>query len=130
MGTEGIVENGGVGWTCQRCIGDRYLTSLNILQGDLYSISFARQLNHQDHPPDPLLVRCIACALLDHDSHDLLMGIPKQFLLPVIDTFRYLVQLLVPAGSFALVFPCTILVYHLWHNIYPSCCPWCPRVLG
>ena len=30
---EGIVENGGVGRTCWRCIGDRYLTSVRISEG-------------------------------------------------------------------------------------------------
>ena len=75
------------------------------------------------HLPDSLLVRCIACTLLDHDSHDLLMGIPKQFLLLAINTSRYLVQLFVPAGSFALAFPHTILAYRLWHNFYAFLLP-------
>ena len=26
LGTEGIAEDGGVGWTCWRSIGDQYLT--------------------------------------------------------------------------------------------------------
>ena len=85
--------------------------------------NIVQRLNHWDHLPDFLLMRCIACALLDHDSHGLLMGILKQFLLPAIDTFRYLVQLLVPAGSFALVFPHTILAYRLWYSIYAFLLP-------
>ena len=52
-----------------------------------------QRLNHQDCLPDSLLVRCVACALSDHDSHDLLLDILKQSLLLAIDTFRYLVQL-------------------------------------
>ena len=99
------------------------LNSLSILQGDLYSISFTQQLNHWGRLPDSLLVHCVACALLDHDSHDLLMGIPKQSLLLAINTSRYLVQLLVPVGLFALVVPRTILVYRLWHNIYAFLLP-------
>ena len=86
--------------------------------GDLYSISFTQRLNHRDRLPDFLLMHCVSCSLLDHDSHGLLMGIPKQFLLPAINTFWYLVQLLVPVGSFTLAFPHTILAYHLWHSIY------------
>ena len=101
----------------------RDLNSLSILQGDLYSISFMQRLNHWGRLPDPLLVHCIACALLDHDSHDLLLDILKQSLLPVIDTSRYLVQLLVPVGLFTLAVPRTILTYRLWHNIYAFLLP-------
>ena len=28
MGRKGVAEDDGVGWTCQRSIGDRYLTGL------------------------------------------------------------------------------------------------------
>ena len=98
-------------------------SSLSILQGNLYSILFAWQLNHWDHLPDFLLMCSIACALSDHDSHDLLLDILKQCLLPAIDTFRYLVQLLVPVGSFALAIPHMLLVYRLWHNIYAFLMP-------
>ena len=69
------------------------------------------------------LVRCVACALLDHDSHDLLLDIPKQSLFLVIDTFQYLVQSLVPVGSFALAIPHMLLTYCLWHNIYAFLLP-------
>ena len=61
-------------------------------------------------------MHCIPCALLDHDTHDPLLGIPKQSLLLVIDdTFQYQVQLLVPVGLFAHAIPYTILVYCFWH---------------
>ena len=60
-------------------------------------------------------MHCVQGALLDHGTHDPLLGIPKQFLLLVIDTFRYWVQLLVPAGLFAHVTPYMILTYHFWH---------------
>ena len=71
---------------------------LNILQGGLYSVLFMQWLNHQGCPPDFLLMHCVSCALLDHGNHDVLLDIPKQFLLPAIDTFQYQVQLLVPVG--------------------------------
>ena len=58
---------------------------------------------------------CIPCTLLDHDTHDPLLGIPKQSLLLVINTFWYWVQLLVLVGLFTHVIPCMILVYHFWH---------------
>ena len=101
----------------------RDLSSLSILQGDLYSILFMQRLNHRDRLPDFLLMRCIACALSDCDSHVLLMDIPKQSLLPAIDTFQYLVQLLVPVGSFAPAIPHMLLVYRLWHNVYAFLLP-------
>ena len=93
----------------------RDLSSLNIIQEDLYSISFVRQLNHQDHLPDTLLMHCIPCTLLDHGTHDPLLDILKQFLLLVINTFQSQVQLLVLAGLFAHVTPYMTLTYHFWH---------------
>ena len=102
-----------------------------------------RQLNHWDHLPDSLLMDCIPCTLLDHDNHDPLLGISKQSLLLVIDTSRYLVQLLVPVGLFAPVIPHMLLTYlsrddlfsapktsqslsnsdlgHLWHSSDSNC---------
>ena len=47
------------------------------------------------------------------DRHPCLSS--KQSLLPVIDTFQYQVQLLVPVGLFAHVIPYMILVYCFWH---------------
>ena len=58
---------------------------------------------------------CIPCTLLGHDTHNPLLGIPKQSLLPAINTFRYQVQLLVPVGLFTHAIPYMILVYHFWH---------------
>ena len=60
-------------------------------------------------------MHCVPYALSDHDTHDPLLGIPKQSLLLAIDTFRYQVQLLVLVGLFAHVIPYTILTYHFWH---------------
>ena len=74
-----------------------------------------QQLSHWDCLPDSLLMRCILCALLDHDTHDPLLGILKQSLLPAINTFWYQVQLLVPVGLFTHVIPYTIPMYHFWH---------------
>ena len=73
------------------------------------------QLNHQDCLPDSLLMHCVPCTLLDHDTHDPLLGMPKQSLLPAIDTFWYQVQLLVPVGLFAYVISYMILMYRFWH---------------
>ena len=58
---------------------------------------------------------CIPCTLLDHDTHDPLLSIPKQSLLPAIGTFWYRVQLLVPVGLFAHAIPYMILAYCFWH---------------
>ena len=91
------------------------LSSLSILQGGLYSISFMQQLTHQDCHPGFLLTCCIPCTLLGHGIHNPLLGIPKQFLLLVINTFRYWVQLLVPAGLFTHATPYMILACHFWH---------------
>ena len=65
--------------------------------------------------PDFLLMCCVPCTLLDHGNHDPLLDIPKQSLLPVINTCQYLVQLLVLVGLFAHAIPHTLLTYHLWH---------------
>ena len=64
------------------------------------------------------------CTLSDHGNHDPLLGIPKQFLLPVINAFRYQVQWLVLVGLFTHAIPCTLLMYRLWH-IYAF---WLPLV--
>ena len=74
-----------------------------------------QQLNCWDCLPDSLLMHCVPCALLDHDTHDPLLGILKQSLLLAINTFQYWVQLLVLAGLFADVIPYIILVYRFWH---------------
>ena len=102
----------------------RDLNSLNILQGDLYLVLSMRRLNYWGCLPDFLLVRCVPCTLLDHGNHDPLLDIPKQFLLPEIDTFQYWVQLLVPVRLVAHAIPHTLLTYHLWH-IYAF---WLPLV--
>ena len=91
------------------------LSSLNILQVDLYPSSSLWQLNHWDFHPSSLLMCCIPCALLDHDIHDLPLGILKRFLLLATNTSQSLVQLLVPGGLFTLVTPYMILMYHSWH---------------
>ena len=93
----------------------RDLNSLNILQGDWYSVSIMQQLNHWDCLPNSLLMRCIPCTLLDHDTHDPLLGILKQSLLLAINTFQYWVQLLVLIGLFTHVIPYMILMYCFWH---------------
>ena len=48
-------------------------------------------------------------------NHDPLLDIPRQSLLGVIDTFWYLVQLLVPVELFAHAIPHMLLTYCLWH---------------
>ena len=58
---------------------------------------------------------CITCTLSDHGTHDPDLDIPKQSLLPVINTFQYQVQLLVLAGLFTHAIPYMILAYHFWH---------------
>ena len=67
---------------------------------------------------------CVPCALLDHDTHDPLLGILKQSLLLTIDTFQYQVQLLVLVGLFTHTISYTILAYCFWH-VY-AC--WLPLV--
>ena len=96
----------------------------------LYSILSMQQLNHWGHLPNSLQMRCIPCALLDHDNHDPLLGILKQSLLPVIDTSWYLVQLLVPVRLFALAIPIHHLSIVFGIIFMLFYCPWCPRVLG
>ena len=98
------------------------LNSLNILQGDLYSVLSMQQLTRRDCCPSSLLMRCIPCTLLDHGTHAPLLDILKQFLLLVINTFWYGVQLLVLVGLFAHATPYMILAYHFWH-FYASCLP-------
>ena len=63
-------------------------------------------------------MRCVPCALLGHGNHDPLLDIPKQSLLLAIDTFWYLVELLVLVGLFTHAIPHMLLMYRLWHNIY------------
>ena len=72
-------------------------------------------MNHQGCLPNSPLMCCIPCALLDHGNHDPLLDILKQSLLPAINTFWSLVQLLVPVGSFTHVIPRMLLAYCLWH---------------
>ena len=100
----------------------RNMNSLSILQGGLYSVPSMQQLTHQDCHPNPLLIHCIPCALLDHGTHDSPLDIPKQSLLLVINIFQYWVQSFVLAGLFAHAIPYMILTYHFWH-FYACCLP-------
>ena len=88
------------------------------------------QLTCWDCHPSSLLMCCISCTLSGHGTHDPLLGILEQFLLLVIGTFQYQVQLLVPAGLFAHAIPYMILMYHFWHFYACHFYPWCPRVIG
>ena len=99
-------------WQTSHTLWD--LNSLNILQGGLYSVLSMWWLTHWDCHPGFHLMCCIPCALSDHGTHDPLLDIPKQSLLPVIDTFQYWVQLLVSVGLFAHAIPYMILTYHFW----------------
>ena len=105
------------------------LSSLSILQGGLYSIPFTRWLNHWDCHPNSLLMHCIPCALLDHGTHDPLLGILKQFLLLAPNTSQFLVQPLVLAGCLLMLLP--IWYLHIISGIFvPIIYPWYPRVVG
>ena len=47
MGTDGIAEDDGAGWTCQRSIGDWYLTILYSAVALLWTRNEARRVDHK-----------------------------------------------------------------------------------
>ena len=88
-----------------------------------------QQLNRWDCLPDSLLMHCVPCALLDHDTHDPLLGIMKQSLLwqsiPLGIGYNSLYRL----GYSLMWFPIRYL--HIVSGMsMPVGYPWCPRVIG